>query len=187
MVEDRVLEEIKLKARNLLKHYPCRKLRLLEVTELVSDPAVGFAIKVVAKGPDWNYSNISLFNKKDLKDPTLAKRCVEKLLKNIPAKFSRVVVTEASSASKEIMRNFTDKIVPDTFVIEKLPYRQLQICVNNTSKIFVKLNIKSYQRILSLFNNYENWPIQVTFAEIASCFKRKELVTLFLYLASLQN
>ena len=183
MVEDRVLEEINVKAKNLLKHYPCRKLRLVEVSELVSEPTVGFAIKIVAKGPNWKSEKISLFKKKDLKDPNLAKRCVEKLMKDIPEEFAIVNVSNVKGIAEDLMHNFSEKNVPDTFCITKLPYRQIQI-VSNNSKVFLKLNVKSYQKILNFFDSIEFWPAEVDFSEISGLLKRKELITLFLYLAN---
>lgn len=183
MVEDRVLEEITIKAKNLLKHYPCRRLRLIEVSELVSEPSVGFAIKIVAKGPNWRSEKISLFKKKDLKDPNLAKRCVEKLMKDIPESFAIVNIINVKTIAEDLMHNFSEKNVPDTFCITKLPYRQLQI-VSNNSKIFLKLNVKSYQKILNFFDTIESWPAEIDFSELSGLLKRKELITLFLYLAN---
>lgn len=182
MVEDRVLEEIRTKARNLLKHYPCRKLRLTDVSEIVSDPGVGFAIRLAAVGPEWNFETISLFKKKDLKDPSLAKRCVEKIMLAIPKKFSDLRVTNVQDTAKDLMHNFVSRSIPDCFNIEKLPYRQLQIvCEENRS--FLKVNIKSYQRLLALLEQEKEWPAEISFEKLAECLKRKELVTLLLYLS----
>lgn len=183
MVEDRVLDEIKTKAKNLLKHYPCRNLKLKEVSEVVSEPTIGFAIRISAEGPDWNFENISLFKKKDLKDPSLAKKCVEKLLQAIPSKFATANVTNVNESAKDIMHNFSGRDIPNTFIIEKLPYRQLQIKFADY-RIFLKLNIKSYQRVLALFDQQKSWPAELQFDALASCLKRKEIVTLLLYLSS---
>ena len=183
MVEDGVLEAVTIKTKNFLKHYPCRNLKLSSIKLIQSElDSTVFGIQMLITTPAEPIDHLVMFKKKDLKDPLLPKRCVELLRSRIPEIYSNVTVTDVSSVAEEVLKNFSERQLPDSFILEKLPYRQLQLRVNSR-KFFIKLNIKSYQRVLSLFDLQKPWPVTITLQDLTKNLKRREVVTLLLYLS----
>lgn len=183
MVTNRaVLEDIQVKITNLLKHLPCRQLKLKSIEWLTSELDTNiFGVKIVIQTPDSDIENVTLFKKKDLKDSKLPKHCIEQILKKIPQQYLSITIQDVQVTTKGVLKNFKEKDIPDEFILEKFPYRQLQIRVNDR-KLFIKLSTKTYQKILNFFNKQNQFPLTISFSHINNCLKRRELVTLLLYL-----
>jgi len=184
MVEDRTLDDISIKVKNFLKHCTCRYLRFKSVEEILTEgtPNV-FAIKIIISTPADDVNSISLFKKKDLKDPLLIRRCIEDLRSKIPEKFmeARIVDLQDVDVKSNLLTNFSEVKLPEFFIISKLPYRQLQIeCADR--RFFIKLSVKSYQRILNVFSKKTEYPLVIKLSELTTVLKRRELITLLIYL-----
>lgn len=186
MVKDGMLIEIETKAKNLLKHLPCRQLRVLGVSEVVSETApnvFGICIKYSIFGKEETF--ISLFKKADLKKD-IVKRCLNGFRNKIPEDYSTLTIKNVVDISNTFLNRFSLKNEIDEFVISKIPYRQLKICFGDSS-FFLDIQRVSYQKILAVLNEKSDWPAELNFEELQGLLKRKEIVTLCIQLANFEK
>jgi hypothetical protein len=183
MVEDRTLVAINTKVTSLLKHLPYRQLRVdtIEPVFTDDDSIHPIRISVVDRTKNERIDVVHILGSDESMD---IKRCVEVLKSKIPAQYLSLNIVNVNQVAQEVLKNFSKRDLPDSFILEKLPYRQLQISVNG-KRIFLKICVKSYQRVLSMLNSLTNWPNEVGLDRILNCLKRKELVTLLLYLSQI--
>lgn len=180
MVEDRedIDNILSSKLKNLLKHLPCRKLKLIRLESRTL--ADGSIVAIVISTPEGELDmSKNIFLTLDAPENTEEiRKTVEKVLAAIPEKYLSITVTGVQKALKNINYSFNPENVPDSFVITKLPYRQLGIRVADRS-IFVDFCTATYQKILAVLDNSKEWPCERNFADIAEQIKkRKELIVL---------
>lgn len=183
MVEDRMLIEkdfldcFELKLKKFLKHGVCRHLKVTSIKKIETNQKNCIGILTTISTPENDIQVFNLLKQKELTNLENVKDCINIIKNNIPAKFSKLEVVKIKN---DITTNLKIKDVPDSFYLERLPYRQLQIFVNN-KRIFIDLCTKSYQRFLALLKNKE-WSSQIDFKSFSECLKRKEIITLLIYL-----
>ena len=184
MAEDRALENIKRKAENLFKHFPCRFLKILSVEKIESPStptAVGICIKY--KTPEEENSLITLFKKSELKkEGDCIKRCICELKERVPEKYSALDITNVRELSNTFLERFSLKNELDCFTISGVPYRQLCILLPS-GKFFLDVSKVTYQKLLTRFSQEKFWPANMGFESFSNLLKRKEMVTLCIRLA----
>lgn len=166
-----------LKTRNLLKHYPCRNLKILNVEKQTAANKTDADVVVITVGNKVeNWKKAFIFDRHT--DEDFIKSFVEDIKNEIPEKYSQLQITNVKEIAENILHNFSKKDISDTFYITKIPYRQLKI----NDKIFLNINNITYQKILALLSKIDTWPASISFQDLTNCMKRKEIVTLLLYL-----
>lgn len=178
LIEKKFLDCFELKLKNFLKHNVCRQLRLASLLKVETNQKNCIGILTTISTPKSNLQVFNLVKQKDLKDLNNVRNCIELIKNNIPKEFCKIEITNIKN---DITTNLKIKDIPDNFYLEKLPYRQLQIAVNE-KRLFIDLCTKSYQRILAKLKNIEDWPVKLSFEDFSECLKRKEIVTLLIYL-----
>lgn len=183
MVEDRMLIEkdfldcFEVKLKKFLKHCICRQLKVVSIKKIETNQKNCTGILTTISTPENDIQVFNLVKQKDLVNLEKVKDCISIIKNNIPAKFSRL---EVINIKNDITTNLKIKDVLDSFYLERLPYRQLQVFVNE-KRFFIDLCTKSYQRVLALLKN-EDWKTQIDFKSFSDCLKRKEIITLLIYL-----
>lgn len=177
------LDTIKVKIENYLKHIPYRQLKLNDLTIANTNKQDTRLLQVLindrGSGDDINISTV--ITEKDLKKQFNIKDYVKYVLEKIPAKYMQVKFDNIENTADLYLKNFSNKTLSDSFILEKVPYRQLQISVNDR-RFFVKLGVKSYQKTLSFLSTFIEWPDSIDVSKLLNCLKRREVVTLLLYL-----
>jgi hypothetical protein len=177
MVADGTLEEIRLKANNLLKHLPCRGLRVEGITELTSETSPNvFGICIHYSIYKEMYTSTSLFKKSDLKKD-LVKRCVNDFKNKIPAEFKELHVKNVKEPASEYLKSFSLENTIDEFLIVQFPYRQIKIQIGD-SFFFLNVQKITWQKILARVSKEKEWPAFINFEDLLNLLKRKEIVTL---------
>lgn len=173
-------KELEIKLINLLKRIPYRYLKLNSI-EILSE--VNNTVHILVRIEDSiKQVNIVSFSFYAEKDKINLKEIIKQIKEEIPQDYFVATISGVSKVLNNVSTNLSKKEIPDTFSIIKIPYRQLDIFINE-EQIFLNLSISSYQKILSYFQKFKKCPISIEFSEISKFLKRKELITLFLYLS----
>lgn len=172
-------KELENKLINLLKRIPFRYLKLKEI-EVSKDSSTYISIKIEDTIKRLDILSFSFYttNKIDVKD------IIKRVKEGIPKEYFNIEIYNVSNILNNISTNLSKKEIPDTFTIIKIPYRQLEILVDDT-QLFLNLNVDSYQKVLGYFRKFKECPISIDFSEISKFLKRKELITLFLLLSQI--
>lgn len=176
MVEDReIIENLNRKIKNLLKHLPCRRLKLsqLVVKELNEDTQVAV---IIIDTPEPQNIILTLPLSLSCKD------ILFEVSKAIPEKYKSLEIKNVQSALKLIKYNFNTQKIPDSFLLTKVPYRQLALKIDNHTA-FINLSTSTYQKILHVLDLNENLDY-LDFDKIAVKMRRKELVVLLLSMST---
>ena len=179
MVKDRksLIDTLTLKITNLLKHLPCRGLKLiaLDIRQL-AEPVASEILTIVIATPEG--PSKSLFLTLNVpRDEAAIKKTITEVLKSIPKQYLQITVVNVRSALKSVKSSLDIEALPDSFQLIKLPYRQLSISLNDKTT-FIDLCTASYQRILANLNSLKGWPDEIDLELISNCMKRKELLVL---------
>lgn len=193
MVEDRdtllnvFLTELEKRLKSLLKHEVCRKIKFYKV-DVKDNPQeanglyISTSINVNIPQNNQIFTSFSKVNESDLDNLDVLKNIIRDIKAVIPEEYKSLKITNFNKTIEDLTSNIsTDKTV-DEFYLTRIPYRQLQIGLFEDKKIFLNLCTKTYNRILNKLNNIDVWPAELNFLEIKDCFKRKELITLLIYL-----
>lgn len=193
MVENRdtllnvFLIELEKRLKSLLKHEVCRKIKFYKV-DVKDNPQeanslyISTSINVNIPQNNQIFTSFSKVNESDLDNLDVLKNIIRDIKAVIPEEYKSLKITNFNKAIEDLTSNIsTDKTV-DEFYLTRIPYRQLQIGLFEDKKIFLNLCTKTYNRILNKLNNIDVWPAELNFLEIKDYFKRKELITLLIYL-----
>lgn len=182
LVEKAFLDCFKIKLNNYLKHCVCRSLKIEKIEKIEITQKNYIGVLTVIKTPIKNLQIINLIKTKDLENLESTKKYIENIKNKLPQEISNIEVTNIKDILNDLNTTLSIKDIPESFYLERLPYRQLQI-KSNEKRFFLDLCTKSYQKVLSKLQSLYSWPAQLNINIIKDCFKRKELITLLLYLS----
>lgn len=171
------------KLEKALKHLPCRNIKLKNLS--ISEQSIPAIVNINLLFPVEENSQMILVFEWDPEKKTI-KNLIREILNQIPKNYLSITVKNIKESLQDIHYNFSNRNIPDSFDIIKLPYRQLEVATQ-FGKSFINLYASSYQKILSTLdeNNSRKWKNCIDFSKIVNCMKRKELVTLLLVLNNL--
>ena len=159
------------KLRNALKHSVCRKFLKLTNTQFQKDETI-----VNLATPNGKLK-ISL----DVEyTPSLAVHSILNHPEIIP--FNTLNVKDVDKIGLDFLKNFSSQNLADSFILYKVPKKQLQIGTADT-KYYVDICMQSYQKVINKLDSLEKWTGQIAFEDLVSCLRRKEIVTILILLS----
>lgn len=105
---------------------------------------------------------------------------IHKLLEKIPNEKKNIIIFNIKQFSDTYLKNFKETLPLDSFILDKMPYRQLSVNVNN-KKFFINLSKETFYNLKRAIQKLKS--NKVDFEVFTENLKRKEILTLLLLLS----
>lgn len=178
MVKDSetIIETINKKLTNYLKSFPLIHASAPNVKCLLTQNKKSIYVQINLTINNIEYSSETLIDQRNLDINNFIHDFVEK----IPKSLKEIRVINLINFSKPFLKNFKETLEIDTFILNKLPYRQLSIVVKNRC-FYLNLSKESYYKVKRALRSLNK--TTVDFSVFINNLKRREILTLLLLLS----